>query len=71
MIKVASAVLAAYTGFSIGSIMYRVLPAMKHPKVAFYGIIATWSGGLLVLALFNTERHLILNSSFFGAFIFM
>jgi len=71
MIKVASAVLAAYTGFSIGSIIYRILPPLRHPKVAFYSIISIWAVGLLILALYNTERHLILNSSFFGAFIFM
>jgi putative effector of murein hydrolase LrgA (UPF0299 family) len=69
--KMASAVMAAYTGFSIGTIIYRILPELKHPKVAFYGIIGPMSLGLLILALYNTERHLILNSSFFGAFIFM
>ena len=69
--KIASAVLAAYTGYSIGSIIYRVLPKLVHPEIAFYGITGTLAVGLVILALYNTERHLILNSSFFGAFIFM
>jgi len=68
--KVASAILAAYTGFSIGKIMFGLMPFhYKHYRVAKWCTIGPMMILLILLAIRNTDRHYILNSAFFGAFI--
>lgn len=65
-------ILAAYTGFSMGRILFDFLPFhYKNYMLAKWLTIGPMMLLLILLAIRNTDRHYILNSAFFGAFIFM